>query len=171
MRITKEFRFEAAHRLVIPGVDTGKCFNMHGHSYVMKVSLFSPSPNTTSGMIMNYVDLKRIVNENIIDILDHSLLNDSFPIVKAKLEDFEDKVYLISDITTSEIMSIVIAKVIAKTIEQLSWDGITEKDRWMRDLAPIVKVGVELFETATSSCYYEYPTRIYGKFPEEGSNG
>jgi len=169
MRITKEFKFEAAHRLVIPGVDTGKCFNIHGHSYVMKVSLFSPFPNTTSGMIMNYVDLKRIVNENVVDILDHSLLNDSFPIVKDKLEDFEKE--SISDITTSEVMSIVIAKVIAKTIEQLSWDGITEKDRWIKDLAPIVKVGVELFETATSSCYYECPTRIYGKLPEEDSNG
>lgn len=75
LRITKEFRFEGAHALV--GYD-GRCRNLHGHSYIMYVTVKGePLNGTTSpkeGMIMDFKVLKSIVNENIIDVFDHALI-------------------------------------------------------------------------------------------------
>lgn len=75
VRITKEFRFESAHALV--GYD-GKCKHIHGHSYILYVTVKgSPIENNTSpkdGMLMDFTDLKKTVNELIINIYDHSLI-------------------------------------------------------------------------------------------------
>ena len=75
MLITKKFRFEAAHRL---DKYNGKCENLHGHSYVLEVS-FTGEPKE-DGMIMDFEYIKNIVNERIIQKLDHKLLNDLIPI-------------------------------------------------------------------------------------------
>lgn len=75
IRITKEFRFEGAHALL--GYD-GKCKHIHGHSYILYVCVQgTPCNNPDSpkyGMLIDFTDLKRIVNENIIDKYDHALL-------------------------------------------------------------------------------------------------
>ena len=75
LRITKEFRFEGAHAL--PGYD-GKCRNIHGHSYIMYVTVKGEPANGTNspkeGMVVDFKNLKDIVNENIIDKFDHALV-------------------------------------------------------------------------------------------------
>jgi 6-pyruvoyltetrahydropterin/6-carboxytetrahydropterin synthase len=75
LRITKEFRFEGAHAL--PGYD-GKCRNIHGHSYLMYVTVKGENLNGTNspkeGMGVDFKQLKAIVNENIVDVLDHALI-------------------------------------------------------------------------------------------------
>ena len=75
LRITKEFRFEGAHAL--PGYD-GKCRNIHGHSYLMYVTVKGENLNGTNspkeGMVVDFKQLKAIVNENIVDVLDHALI-------------------------------------------------------------------------------------------------
>lgn len=75
LRITKEFRFEGAHAL--PGYD-GKCRNIHGHSYIMYVTVKGSPINGTGspkdGMVVDFKQLKEIVNENIIDKFDHALI-------------------------------------------------------------------------------------------------
>jgi len=71
MLIVKKFSFEAAHNLVNYA---GKCENVHGHSYKLIVKL--KGEQTESGMIIDFEDIKNIVNEHIIKILDHSNLND-----------------------------------------------------------------------------------------------
>lgn len=75
LRITKEFRFEGAHAL--PGYD-GKCRNIHGHSYIMYVTVKGSPINGTGspkdGMVVDFKQLKDIVNENIIDKFDHALI-------------------------------------------------------------------------------------------------
>lgn len=79
LTITKEFKFEAAHRLFIKDNEKlsktvfGKCNDLHGHSYKLFVTVSGPEKN---GMIINFIDLKKIVNEYIIDDLDHAMLND-----------------------------------------------------------------------------------------------
>lgn len=78
IRLTKQFSFEMAHSLA--GYD-GPCRNIHGHSYKMDITIegepiqdpFSPK----RGMVMDFSDLKRIVNENIISQFDHSLVLNS----------------------------------------------------------------------------------------------
>ena len=84
IRVTKEFRFEAAHAL--KGYD-GPCRNIHGHSYELSVTVTGiPETDTSStklGMVMDFGDLKRLVKREIIDQYDHALiLNDFSPQVK-----------------------------------------------------------------------------------------
>ena len=75
LRITKEFRFEGAHAL--PGYD-GKCRNIHCHSYLMYVTVKGENLNGTNspkeGMVVDFKQLKAIVNENIVYVLDHALI-------------------------------------------------------------------------------------------------
>ena len=75
LQITKIFRFEMAHAVF--GYK-GKCQHIHGHSYVLHVSVtdqttpdnFIASP----GFIIDFKDLKKMVNESVIDGLDHKLV-------------------------------------------------------------------------------------------------
>ena len=79
IRLTKEFSFESAHAL--DGYD-GLCREIHGHSYRLFVTIKGePSCDDDDpklGMVMDFGDLKRIVNSEIVDRLDHSfVLRDS----------------------------------------------------------------------------------------------
>jgi 6-pyruvoyltetrahydropterin/6-carboxytetrahydropterin synthase len=75
IRITKKFRFEAAHALY--GYD-GKCKNIHGHNYNLFVTIIGTpvkdDSNVKYGMVMDFGDLKKIVNSEIIDKFDHSVI-------------------------------------------------------------------------------------------------
>ncbi len=74
MRIGKELRFEAAH--VLPK-HPGKCKNLHGHSYVVYLEIEGPIDHET-GMVLDYVDLKRVLHEQVYAKLDHRFINDVF---------------------------------------------------------------------------------------------
>lgn len=75
IRLTKEFTFEAAHML--EGYD-GLCREIHGHSYRLFVTVKGkPEADSDSpklGMVMDFGVLKRIVNEQIVERLDHSFM-------------------------------------------------------------------------------------------------
>ncbi|MFR9523316.1 MAG: 6-carboxytetrahydropterin synthase [Rikenellaceae bacterium] len=75
IRLTKEFSFESAHAL--EGYD-GPCREIHGHSYRLFVTVkgepIGDVLNPKCGMVIDFGDLKRIVNEQIIDRLDHSFV-------------------------------------------------------------------------------------------------
>ena len=88
IHLTKIFRFEAAHALM--GYD-GRCRNIHGHSYEMRVTIkgnpIMDDSSPKNGMVMDFGDLKRIVNEEIIDHYDHAfIINHNMP------QDFIDEV-------------------------------------------------------------------------------
>ncbi len=68
MKIAKEFHWEMGHRLP---KHFGKCKNIHGHSYRMFVEL--EGDIDSNGMIMDYYDLKKIVNP-IVEDLDHAFM-------------------------------------------------------------------------------------------------
>ncbi|WP_036225606.1 6-carboxytetrahydropterin synthase QueD [Mesoaciditoga lauensis] len=69
--VSKEFKFDAAHNLI---KYHGKCEKLHGHTYKLRVTL-NGKPNE-EGMVYDFVELKRIVNERVISKLDHSYIND-----------------------------------------------------------------------------------------------
>ncbi len=75
IRLTKEFRFEMAHALW--NYD-GLCRNIHGHSYILAVTVIGEpiqdESNPKLGMVMDFGDLKRIVNEEIVNRLDHCIV-------------------------------------------------------------------------------------------------
>ena len=75
IRVTKEFRFEMAHALF--GHD-GPCKNIHGHSYQLAVTLMGVpiqnKDNPKAGMVVDFSDIKKLVNEEIVFPFDHSLV-------------------------------------------------------------------------------------------------
>lgn len=75
IKITKQFSFEMAHAL--RNYD-GLCRNIHGHSYKMDITLagqpLHDESSPKNGMVMDFGDLKRLVNEEIISLLDHALV-------------------------------------------------------------------------------------------------
>jgi 6-pyruvoyltetrahydropterin/6-carboxytetrahydropterin synthase len=80
IRLTKEFDFEAAHAL--DGFE-GKCKDIHGHSYHLKVTVLGypnkDSDHPNCGMVMDFAEIKSIVNNKVLKLFDHRLLlrNDS----------------------------------------------------------------------------------------------
>lgn len=76
--ITKQFRFEAGHSL--PNHD-GKCRNIHGHSYLLEVTVSGPivKEGPKEGMIMDFADISKVVESEVISEWDHQFLNDILP--------------------------------------------------------------------------------------------
>ena len=75
--LTKEFRFEAAHRLPH---HSGKCSRLHGHSwrgYIFVAGDALQTEGSQQGMIVDYADIKALLQPLVEDFLDHHYLNDS----------------------------------------------------------------------------------------------
>lgn len=73
MELTKTFRFEASH--VLPK-HPGKCSRLHGHSWVLHVSV-SGSINPQTGFVMDFADISTVVKP-LIERLDHRHLGTWF---------------------------------------------------------------------------------------------
>ena len=85
--VTIKTHFSAAHRLFRPDWSEarnlevfGACANPngHGHNYELQVSV-EGAINPETGMIVDMKDLKSLVNELIVDPLDHKHLNLDVP--------------------------------------------------------------------------------------------
>lgn len=71
--VTRRYTFESAHWL--PGVpETHKCHRIHGHNYVMEVTLVG-SINQKTGFIIDFWDMDKVI-QPLVDTIDHRLLND-----------------------------------------------------------------------------------------------
>jgi len=81
MYVSKKFSFDAAHKL--PNYQ-GKCVNLHGHHWVLNVTV-SGQINKQTGMIIDFVRFKGIIEHEFISKLDHTYLNDIFPYPTAEL--------------------------------------------------------------------------------------
>lgn len=65
MILVKEFEFDAAHNLINYH---GKCERLHGHTYKLVVKL--EGIRGSEDMIYDFVDLKNLVKEHILDEFD-----------------------------------------------------------------------------------------------------
>lgn len=120
IRITKEFRFETGHALF--GYD-GKCRNVHGHSYHLSVTIIGTPIGEEGqiklGMVMDFGDLKKIVNREVVDRFDHAtVFNGNSPHVKlAKTLEAEGHKVILADYQpTSENMVLDFAARIQKQL-------------------------------------------------------
>ncbi len=136
VRLTKTFTFEMAHAL--PGY-LGDCKNLHGHSYRLEITVrglprHQPGhPN--DGMVMDFKDLKKIVNTTVLDQFDHALvLPESVPakVIETLQQQF-GKVQVLSFQPTCELLLLHIVE----NIRHILPEGIA---LWQ----------VRLHETATS---------------------
>jgi 6-pyruvoyltetrahydropterin/6-carboxytetrahydropterin synthase len=120
IRITKQFTFEAGHALY--GYD-GKCKNLHGHSYKLFVTVagspIADPKNAKYGMVIDFGDLKKIVNEEIVDVFDHAtVFNKNTPHLELanELIKREHHVLLTDYQPTTEMMVIDFADKIKKRL-------------------------------------------------------
>lgn len=67
----KDMTFSAAH--LIPHESAGKCRNVHGHTYVVNITIVGDNLDA-AGFLVDFRELKRLIH----DRYDHTLLND-FP--------------------------------------------------------------------------------------------
>jgi 6-pyruvoyltetrahydropterin/6-carboxytetrahydropterin synthase len=73
VRLIKELRFEAAHRL--PNVPAGhKCARLHGHSFKVELAMRGPVDERT-GWFIDYGEVDRLW-QPVFDVLDHNYLNE-----------------------------------------------------------------------------------------------
>ena len=114
IRITRSFSFETGHALY--GYD-GKCKNVHGHSYKLAVTVIgtpiSDSNNTKYGMVIDFGDLKRIVEEKVVEVFDHAtVFNKNTPHLELaqELQKRDHYVLLVDYQPTSEMMILDLLK-------------------------------------------------------------
>ncbi|MDR1417525.1 MAG: 6-carboxytetrahydropterin synthase [Prevotellaceae bacterium] len=118
-RITKEFSFEMAHQL--EGY-SGQCSNIHGHSYRLFVTVsgtpIGDANSPTYGMVMDFTDLKKIVNEHIVSQLEHALMLRKGGKVDEALKGVYTKVVCVDYQPTCENMVIQMAAILNRTLPQ-----------------------------------------------------
>ncbi|MBO4307624.1 MAG: 6-carboxytetrahydropterin synthase [Bacteroidales bacterium] len=89
LRLTKQFDFQMAHAL--SGYD-GKCRNIHGHNYRLFVTVEGEpvvdARCAKNGMVMDFSDIKSVVEQYVIEPLDHALV---LPKESPLLKDLETK--------------------------------------------------------------------------------
>ncbi|MEF8809326.1 MAG: 6-carboxytetrahydropterin synthase [Bacteroidales bacterium] len=121
IRVTKEFNFEIAHALW--NYD-GPCKNLHGHSYKLFVTVMgapiNDPDNPKNGMVIDFGDLKHIVNEEIVEPLDHAVILNEEALKNdiTGIPQMFDKRLVVSYQPTCENMVTDFARRIAKRLPQ-----------------------------------------------------
>ena len=87
MFLTRKAEFSASHVCANPGwsADRNQAVygnnanpNGHGHNYVLEVTL-TGDPDPVTGMVFDLRELKQILNEEVVDPMDHRFLNREVP--------------------------------------------------------------------------------------------
>jgi len=104
--ITKHVHFCAAHKLFNPGWSKekndevfGPCANenWHGHNFDLYITVKGiPDPGT--GFVMNFKDLKALVNDAVLEKVDHKNLNVDVPFMEGQLTSCENLIMAFWDI-------------------------------------------------------------------------
>jgi 6-pyruvoyltetrahydropterin/6-carboxytetrahydropterin synthase len=88
--VTRLLRFNAAHRVHNPALSDeenvrlfGKCNNpnWHGHNYTLEVSV-TGEPDPVTGYVIDLGLVKRIVEKEYVDLVDHKNFNLDVPFMK-----------------------------------------------------------------------------------------
>ncbi|MFT4680821.1 MAG: 6-pyruvoyltetrahydropterin/6-carboxytetrahydropterin synthase [Flavobacteriales bacterium] len=96
--LTRKERFNAAHKLFNPDWTDerndevfGKCANKnwHGHNFDLYVTVKGEVDSDT-GFVINLKDLSKLINNLVIDKLDHKNLNLDVPFMKGKMASTEN---------------------------------------------------------------------------------
>jgi 6-pyruvoyltetrahydropterin/6-carboxytetrahydropterin synthase len=119
LNVSKEFSFAGAHSL--PDYK-GPCARLHGHEWKLQVEV-SGEIDEVSGMVLDFVFLKKVVTEAIINKFDHQHLNDMF--VNPTAENIVQQiVYTMSDLVGDKF---------ALRLERITlWETPTSFCEWRR---------------------------------------
>lgn len=133
LTITKEFLFDAAHRLWRSELTDeqnhalyGKCSRFHGHTYRLQVTVSgSVGPD---GMIVNFDNLKKIVKDAIIRRYDHAFLNElkEYQNVPVTAENMVQHIFHVLDGILGEQKILLQSVILYET--PTSWATMTRED-------------------------------------------
>ena len=96
--VTRQVEFAASHYYHNPELSPeenqrlfGKCNNPlgHGHNYVLEVTI-AGEVNSTTGMVLDLKDLKALLEEEILRLMDHRFLNKEVPAFATKIPTTEN---------------------------------------------------------------------------------
>jgi len=113
--VTKSFKIPIGHRL---SLHEGLCKNIHGHNIKIDVEVSSRRLNDKF-MVIDFYDLKKIVNE-VLDIWDHSLLLNQMDYeISNNIMNVQEKIFYFSiGDPTSENMCFVLYNLLYEKIQQ-----------------------------------------------------
>ena len=103
VQVIRKAYFNSAHRLYNPSWNDeknlevfGKCAypNYHGHNYVLEVKISGPLDEKT-GMVVNLKRVEELIQEYVMEKLDHKNLNLDVPELKDKIPTAENIAILI----------------------------------------------------------------------------
>lgn len=124
IKITKQFSFEMAHAL--RNYD-GLCRNIHGHSYKMDITLagqpLQDDNSPKNGMVMDFGDLKKLVNEEIISLLDHALVLNAktdAQLIETLRQHYQKIVVVEFQPTTENLLNFIAEKIKVRLPEKVS---------------------------------------------------
>ena len=109
MRLTRRYHFAASHRLNTDALTPeqnaslyGKCNNPfgHGHDYVLDVSV--EGPIDASGQIVGREALDALVQQQVLDRVDHRNLNCDLPELRDHVPTTENLASVIEDLLTRQ---------------------------------------------------------------------
>ena len=118
MRVSRIFEFDAAHRVL---GHAGPCAYLHGHRYRLQVVVEAPDLNAL-GMLIDFGEIKRIVNEQLVSKWDHAALfrydDPLVPAVQQAQPDAPERVITLADNPTAEVMAKTAFQEIAKALPE-----------------------------------------------------
>ncbi len=156
--ISKTFRFEAGHRVWKQNLTYGrgaeftrgevpqnKCVNLHGHSYILEVTVGSDTLSEQD-MVMDFYHIKNAL-KNLIDTIDHSFIIDTNDPMYEELKEVAEKfgamkVFPVDFCPTAEALA------------KFFYDFLTDRLKEAGLLGEVKVVKVVLWETATSKAEY-----------------
>jgi len=117
--VTRRAEFSASHFYHNPDLSAeenrrlfGKCNNPygHGHNYVLEVTVAGPV-NPATGMVADLKELKALIEQEVIELMDHKFLNKEIPIFASKLPTAEN--------LAVEIWKLLAPKIVSGTLHQI----------------------------------------------------
>ena len=149
INVTKEFKIDMSHRL--ENYD-GLCNNVHGHTYRLLVTFARNNEDVNGtdkhkkGMVEDFSIIKKLVNELIVDKMDHAFVfnthdQDSLDIAQFMSSKINQKLCGLSFRTTAENMA--------------EWMYKTLNSNLKNSKSDIKCTKIVLFETASSFAKYK----------------
>lgn len=143
---TKEFVWDSAHMLE---GHLGLCKNVHGHTYKMQVEVAHSDgvirTGPSEGMVMDFKDLKELVNRELIEPMDHAFITSGLCTpqeleITELLRKLGLKVYDLGVRPTAENMAHQFAATLQRAINREFWN--------------LRLISVTVWETPTSFAKY-----------------
>jgi 6-pyruvoyltetrahydropterin/6-carboxytetrahydropterin synthase len=98
IHVTRRAEFSASHYYHNPALSAeenrrifGKCNNPHGHghNYTLEVTV-AGDVDPVTGMVLDLKDLKKLVEDEVLELMDHRFLNKEVPAFATKIPTTEN---------------------------------------------------------------------------------